>query len=157
MVEIYQGKYELFQSENQELLLKNKLSNIILNKFMVKSSKNQNDCFCFDYFVEIYERLSSLKIHSILQQFQARWAKGCQQSCCESRKKMSIFESVIAKFNQALSTPSWQKKLAQICSPTEESLVIFKDKNEILNVKGPFHVLLTEKSALLKEQGPPLI
>jgi hypothetical protein len=58
---------------------------------------------------------------------------------------MSIFESVIAKFNQALSTPSWQKKLAQICSLTEESLVIFKDKNEILNVKGPFHVLLTEK------------
>lgn len=92
-----------------------------------------------------FYRLSSLKIHSIIQQFQARWAKGCQQSCCESRKKMSIFESVIAKFNQALITPSWQKKLVQICSLVDENMVIFKDKNEILNVKGPFHVLLTEK------------
>ena len=58
---------------------------------------------------------------------------------------MSIFESVIAKFNQALITASWQKKLVQICSLVDENMVIFKDKNEILNVKGPFHVLLTEK------------
>ena len=58
---------------------------------------------------------------------------------------MSIFESVIAKFNQALITPSWQKKLVQVCSLVDENMVIFKDKNEILNVKGPFHVLLTEK------------
>ena len=47
LIEIYQGKYELFQSENQELLLKNKLSNMILNKFMVKSSKNQEWLFLF--------------------------------------------------------------------------------------------------------------
>ena len=64
---------------------------------------------------------------------------------------MSIFESVIAKFNQALITPSWQKKLVQICSLVDENMVIFKDKNEILNVKGPFHVLLTEKVNTLEK------
>ena len=47
LVEIYKGKYELFQSENQELLLKNKLSSKIMNKFIVKSSKNQEWLFLF--------------------------------------------------------------------------------------------------------------
>jgi hypothetical protein len=64
---------------------------------------------------------------------------------------MSIFESVIAKFNQALITASWQKKLVQICSLVDENMVIFKDKNEILNVKGPFHVLSTEKVNTLEK------
>ena len=59
---------------------------------------------------------------------------------------MSIFESVIAKFNQAMIIPSWKNKLVEISSLIDENLVVFKDKNEILNVKGPFHVLLTEKS-----------
>ena len=67
---------------------------------------------------------------------------------------MSIFESVIAKFNQALLTPSWQKKLVQICSLVDENMVIFKDKNEILNVKGPFHVLLTKKVNTLEKVQP---
>merc|ERR1711962_1825739 len=55
--------------------------------------------------------------------------------------KMSVFENVIATFNESLIKNSFEKKLNQICTIIGKNLVIHKDTKGKLSVQGPLSSL----------------
>ena len=50
---------------------------------------------------------------------------------------MSVFQTVIATFNENLIKSSFEKKLMEICSRIDENLVFHKDTKDKLSVQGP--------------------
>ena len=68
---------------------------------------------------------------------------------------MSVFENVIASFNEDLIKNSFEKKLNEICTIIDKNLVVHKDTNGKLSVQGPLSsltILETKLKSFLKSE-----